>query len=216
MRPRPSQGPSVFSLPAHSDHPTGHPELLAALSSGLGHQPSRPVLPATMRAEPAQQMSQAPRESANFPERVYFIAGSDARIIVGDDVVALRLLWQRKRGEGEPEDLPRNLIVRGRHRGAEPPLVRGQQRTGPHGRPEARPACWSPLDGSDSQRPGGVERGGVRGQVHAPLVVLGRGGRQKKMPKLRHNMGWWRLGRWQMGGDRDPRRRMPSRRSVTV
>ena len=44
-------------------------------------------------------------------ERRYFIGGSDARIIMGTDEVALRRLWQEKRGEVEPEDLSRNLIV---------------------------------------------------------------------------------------------------------
>ena len=40
-----------------------------------------------------------------------FIGGSDARIIMGDNEVALSRLWQEKRGEVEPEDLSRNLIV---------------------------------------------------------------------------------------------------------
>jgi predicted phage-related endonuclease len=40
-----------------------------------------------------------------------FIGGSDARIIVGDDEVALIRLWREKRGEIEPEDLSGNLIV---------------------------------------------------------------------------------------------------------
>ena len=44
-------------------------------------------------------------------ERRYFIGGSDARIIMGNDEAALRRLWQEKRGEIEPEDLSRNLIV---------------------------------------------------------------------------------------------------------
>ncbi len=44
-------------------------------------------------------------------ERRHFIGGSDARIIMGDDEGALRRLWQEKRGEVEPEDLSRNLIV---------------------------------------------------------------------------------------------------------
>ena len=41
----------------------------------------------------------------------YFIGGSDARIIMGDDEAALVRLWQEKRGEVEPEDLSDNLIV---------------------------------------------------------------------------------------------------------
>jgi predicted phage-related endonuclease len=44
-------------------------------------------------------------------ERRYFIGGSDARIIMGDDETALLRLWREKRGEVEPEDLSRNLIV---------------------------------------------------------------------------------------------------------
>ena len=44
-------------------------------------------------------------------ERRYFIGGSDARIIMGDDEAALIRLWKEKRGEIEPEDLSGNLIV---------------------------------------------------------------------------------------------------------
>ena len=41
----------------------------------------------------------------------YFIGGSDARIIMGDNETALIHLWREKRGEVEPEDLSGNLIV---------------------------------------------------------------------------------------------------------
>src|SRR5215470_14997169 len=44
-------------------------------------------------------------------KRRYFIGGSDARTIMGDDEAALILLWREKRGELEPEDLSGNLIV---------------------------------------------------------------------------------------------------------
>ena len=44
-------------------------------------------------------------------KRRYFIGGSDARIIMGDDEAALLRLWREKRGEAEPEDLSANLIV---------------------------------------------------------------------------------------------------------
>src|SRR5215475_3349129 len=44
-------------------------------------------------------------------ERRIFIGGSDARIIMGNDEAALIRLWREKRGEAEPEDLSRNLIV---------------------------------------------------------------------------------------------------------
>src|SRR6516162_873759 len=45
------------------------------------------------------------------PERRSFIGGSDARIIMGNEEAALLRLWREKRGEVEPEDLSRNLIV---------------------------------------------------------------------------------------------------------
>jgi predicted phage-related endonuclease len=44
-------------------------------------------------------------------DRRYFIGGSDARIIMGADEGALMRLWQEKRGEVEPQDLSRHLIV---------------------------------------------------------------------------------------------------------
>src|ERR1700761_5356282 len=47
----------------------------------------------------------------NAQKRLDFIGGSDARIIMGDDETALLRLWREKRGEIEPEDLSRNLIV---------------------------------------------------------------------------------------------------------
>jgi hypothetical protein len=48
---------------------------------------------------------------ANPIDRRYFIGGSDARIIMGDDEAALLRLWREKRGEVEPEDLSGNLVV---------------------------------------------------------------------------------------------------------
>jgi predicted phage-related endonuclease len=47
----------------------------------------------------------------NQSSRQSFIGGSDARIIMGNDEVALLRLWQEKRGKIEPEDLSGNLIV---------------------------------------------------------------------------------------------------------
>jgi predicted phage-related endonuclease len=43
--------------------------------------------------------------------RRYFIGGSDARIIMGCDEAALLRLWREKRGEVEPDDLSKNLLV---------------------------------------------------------------------------------------------------------
>jgi predicted phage-related endonuclease len=44
-------------------------------------------------------------------DRRSFIGGSDAPIIMGTDEAALMRLWREKRGEAEPEDLSRNLVV---------------------------------------------------------------------------------------------------------
>src|ERR1700685_3582065 len=50
--------------------------------------------------------------STNFrATRRYFVGGSDARIIMGDNEAALVRLWREKRGEVGPEDLSGNLIV---------------------------------------------------------------------------------------------------------
>src|SRR6478672_10452196 len=46
-----------------------------------------------------------------YEHRRSFIGGSDARIVMGTDEVALIRLWREKRGEAEPEDLSGNLIV---------------------------------------------------------------------------------------------------------
>src|ERR1700689_978124 len=43
--------------------------------------------------------------------RRYFIGGSDARVIMGDDEAALLRLWREKHGEAEPDDLSDNLIA---------------------------------------------------------------------------------------------------------
>src|SRR5213594_370165 len=47
----------------------------------------------------------------SYENRRAFIGGSDARIIMGSDEVALERLWREKRGEAEPEDLSGNLVV---------------------------------------------------------------------------------------------------------
>jgi predicted phage-related endonuclease len=61
---------------------------------------------------PAQQSTTKPRQVTIKPaDRRYFVGGSDARIIMGDDEAALLRLWAEKRGELEPEDLSGNLVV---------------------------------------------------------------------------------------------------------
>src|SRR4051795_6604792 len=56
-------------------------------------------------------MSKAVLNRESIGNRRHFIGGSDARIIMGDDEPALLRLWREKRGELEPEDLTKNLIV---------------------------------------------------------------------------------------------------------
>jgi predicted phage-related endonuclease len=51
------------------------------------------------------------RNSMKRTQRRYFIGGSDARTIMGNDEAALIRLWREKRGEVEPEDLSGNLVV---------------------------------------------------------------------------------------------------------
>ncbi len=53
----------------------------------------------------------ASKRKKSCANRRYFIGGSDARIVMGNDEAALVRLWREKRGEVEPEDLSGNLIV---------------------------------------------------------------------------------------------------------
>jgi predicted phage-related endonuclease len=52
-----------------------------------------------------------PSTKLSSATRRYFIGGSDARIIMGNDEPTLIRLWREKRGEVEPEDLSGNLLV---------------------------------------------------------------------------------------------------------
>lgn len=45
------------------------------------------------------------------PDRRSYVGGSDARVIMGDDQGKLIRLWREKRGEIEPEDLSKVLVV---------------------------------------------------------------------------------------------------------
>jgi len=46
-----------------------------------------------------------------YSHRPSYIGGSDARVIMGSDEGALTRLWKEKRGELEPKDLSRDLVV---------------------------------------------------------------------------------------------------------
>jgi predicted phage-related endonuclease len=60
---------------------------------------------------PPQHTTKSRRISFKPADRRYFIGGSNARIIMGDDEGALVRLWREKRGEVEAEDLSGNLVV---------------------------------------------------------------------------------------------------------
>ena len=49
-------------------------------------------------------MESAVLKTPELRRRRYFIGGSDARIIMGDDETALVRLWREKRCEVEPEE----------------------------------------------------------------------------------------------------------------
>src|SRR6516225_9973330 len=59
----------------------------------------------------AQQSTTPRRIRPKLADWRYFVGGSDARIIMGEDENALIRLWREKRGEIEPEDLSDNLVV---------------------------------------------------------------------------------------------------------
>ena len=117
--------------------------------------------------------------TAKGSDRRYFIGGSDARIILGDDETALIRLWKEKRGEIAPEDLSRNLIVqlgavteelnRRWYEANTGQVVTDVQK---HVRHPGLRWMAATLDGRVE-----VQRGGVRSQVHVALVLLGRSGR---------------------------------------
>jgi predicted phage-related endonuclease len=56
-------------------------------------------------------MSISLKKQPHKPDRINFIGGSDARIIMGKDEKALHRLWREKRGEAAPLDLSDILIV---------------------------------------------------------------------------------------------------------
>src|ERR1700694_2863564 len=125
-------------------------------------------------------MSQPLPESARSIHRRSFIGGSDARIIMGEDEVALVRLWREKRGEVEPEDLSDNLIVqlgtvtedlnRRWYELNSGQVIKDVQRR--------RPAPGNPVDGGNPRRDCRAHRSCLRSQIHAAVVVLGGSSRR--------------------------------------
>ena len=150
-------------------------------------------------------------------DRRYFIGGSDARTIMGDDEAALLRLWREKRGEVEPEDLSGNLIVQ--LGVVTEPLNRewferntGQVLTAVQRRVKHPVVRWmaATLDGVVEDH-----WGGVRSEIHAAVVVHRRGGGRKiHAPAAAQHVGHQRQAvgsldhhrRRQMGRDQDSRR----------
>ena len=141
-----------------------------------------------------------------LPNRRLFIGGSDARIIMSPDEAALIRLWKEKRGEVEPGDLSNNLVVQ---LGVATEALNRAWYERNTGRAVADVQRWvqhpvkrwmaATIDGMVERR-----RRGVRGQVYAALVVLGRGGGGKTYgPAAAQHVGDQR----QIGGALDHHRR---------
>src|SRR6202049_3032964 len=119
-----------------------------------------------------------------------YIGGSDARVIMGQDEVALLRLWREKRGELEPLDLSGNLIVQ--LGVATEPLNRhwferntGQSLKDIQRRVRHPVIRWmaATLDGVVT------ETGAVfEGKFMLPWSFSEEGAAEKYMPQLQHNM----------------------------
>jgi len=131
-----------------------------------------------------------PMWTNSLQNRRYFIGGSDARIIMGDDQAALERLWGEKRGEVEPEDLSGNLVVQLGL--VTEPLNRswyerntGQALTAVQRRMQHPVVRWmaATLDGM-------VEASGAvfEAKFMLPWSFTEEGAAAKYMPQLQHNM----------------------------
>src|SRR5262245_66236480 len=123
-------------------------------------------------------------------DRRFLIGGSDARIIMGNDEAALTRLWREKRGEVEPEDLSRNLIVQ--LGAATEELNRGwyERNTGRQVRDVQRRVKHSAIPWMAATLDGIVE--GVAAVFEAkfmlPWSFSDGAAAEKYMPQLQHNM----------------------------
>jgi hypothetical protein len=120
-------------------------------------------------------MSANPKRNWNNTDRRDFIGGSDARIIMGQDEKALIRLWQEKRGEVGPEDLSANLIVQ---LGLVTEDLNRQwyERNTGNAIKDVQCRVRHPVIRWMAATLDGVVAGfggGLRGQVHAAVVVLG-------------------------------------------
>src|ERR1700747_2126000 len=130
------------------------------------------------------------------PQRRFFVGGSDARIIMGNDEAALVRLWREKRGEAESEDLSGNLIVQlGR---ATEELNRSwyERTTGRQGRDAQRRVRHSAIPWMAATLDGIVE--GTKAVFEAkfmlPWPFSGEAAAEKYLAQVQHNMCVQRLG----------------------
>jgi hypothetical protein len=137
-------------------------------------------------------------------ERRYFIGGSDARIITGDDEAALLRLWREKRGEVEPEDLSGNLIVQLGVATEELNRRWYEANTGQVLTDIQRQIRHPALRWMAATLDGRVETTGAvfEAKFMLPWSFSEEAAAEKYMPQLQHTVGDHR--RWQMGRDRDP------------
>ena len=141
---RPIQG-----CTGHSNLCTCHSHFIVPLSHV--QLPQHPVYHINFEVAMSDSLRKA---SMIKPNRRTFIGGSDARIIMGSDEIALVRLWREKRGEAEPKDLSGNLIVQ--LGVATEELNRrwyeAHYRTGYHGRAAARQTPGTKVDGGHPGR----------------------------------------------------------------
>src|SRR6266487_3935539 len=124
------------------------------------------------------------------PQRRFFVGGSDARIIMGNDEAALVRLWREKRGEAELEDLSGNLIVQlGR---ATEELNRSwyERNTGRHVTDVQRRVKHSAIPWMVATVDGTVESTGAvfESKFMLPWSFSEEAAAEKYMAQLQHNM----------------------------
>ena len=123
-------------------------------------------------------MTLPPSRHRSQADRRYFIGGSDARIILGTDETALVRLWREKRGEAEPPDYSENLIVQ-LGVATEPLNRRWYEKTTGQAIKEVQSWFRHPVIRWMAATLDGIVGGfwrGLRGEIHAALVLFGGGG----------------------------------------
>src|SRR5262249_21237021 len=146
-----------------------------------GPNPAAPAQQSTMKLRPIR---------IKPPNRRYFIGGSDARIIMGNDESALLRLWREKRGEVEPEDLSGNLVVQLGVATEELNRRWYQANTGQALTDIQRQIRHPALRWMAATLDGRVEASGAvfEAKFMLPWSVSEEAAAEKNMPQLQHNM----------------------------